>query len=183
MAFTADAALDLLRQAHAQERLAHGYLITGGTGSGKRELAKGLCTIVHGATAEPFQHQDVHLVEPESKSRRIVITQIRELEHSLHMRSLSGARKVGIIFDADRLVEAASNAFLKTLEEPPQNSLLLLLSSLPEVLPDTILSRCIEVPLQTVGRRACSACEARLLEALQSYSRSQVAGCRRSLAW
>src|ERR1700716_44730 len=63
------------------------------------------------------------------------------------MRSTAGRRKVVIITEADRLQPQAANAFLKTLEEPPANSLLLLLSALPEVLPDTILSRCIPIPL------------------------------------
>ena len=171
MAFSAEAALDLFRQAHAQERLAHAYLLAGPAESGKRRLASGLCEIVHGAKEEPFRHEDVHLVEPESKSRRIVVAQVRELERALQMRSSRGGRKVGIIFDADRLVEAASNAFLKTLEEPPQNCLLLLLTAMPELLPDTILSRCIEVPLRSAGVRQRSPAEARLVSALQDYSR------------
>src|SRR4029079_19432312 len=56
-------------------------------------------------------------------------------------------QKVVIIAEADRLQPQAANAFLKTLEEPPPNSLLLLLSALPEVLPDTIISPCIAIPL------------------------------------
>ena len=86
------------------------------------------------------------MAEPESKSRRIVIEQIRELEHALQMRSTNGRRKVVIISEADRLQPQAANAFLKTLEEPPSNSLLLLLTALPEALPDTIVSRCISIP-------------------------------------
>ena len=80
---------------------------------------------------------------PGSKSRRIVIDQIRGLEHALQMRAPDGRKKVAIISDADRLQPQAANAFLKTLEEPPNDSLLLLLSALPEALPDTILSRCL----------------------------------------
>ena len=170
MAFSAETALDLFRQAYAQDRLAHAYLIAGPFGSGKRKLAAGLCEIVHGATPEPFKHSDVQVVEPESKSRRIVVAQVRELERSLHMRSFRGGRKVGLIFDADRLVEAASNAFLKTLEEPPDESLLLLLTSMPELLPETILSRCIEVPLRSTDSPERSSGELRLVAALQAYS-------------
>ncbi len=88
------------------------------------------------------------MAEPESKSRRIVIEQIRELEHTLQMRAADGQKKIVIISEADRLQPQAANAFLKTLEEPPANSLLLLLSALPEALPDTIISRCnITIPL------------------------------------
>ncbi len=63
------------------------------------------------------------------------------------MRASGGRRKVAIVSDADRLQPQAANAFLKTLEEPPNDSLLLLLSALPEALPDTIRSRCIPIPL------------------------------------
>jgi len=63
------------------------------------------------------------------------------------MRAANSRRKVAIISNADRLGDAAANAFLKTLEEPPSDSLLLLLSGLPEALPETILSRCIAIPL------------------------------------
>ena len=80
-----------------------------------------------------------------------MIDQVRALEHALQMRSSGGHRKVAIVAEADRLQPQAANAFLKTLEEPPNDSLLLLLSSMPEVLPDTILSRCIAVPLARGG--------------------------------
>ena len=92
-------------------------------------------------------HPDVHTAEPESKSRRLRIEQTRALEKELLMRSLMGARKVAIIFEADRMTAEAANGFLKTLEEPPNHSLLLLTSDQPESLPETILSRCITVPL------------------------------------
>src|SRR3954471_7243653 len=149
MSFSRTDALGYLRRAHEQNRLAHAYLISGSPGSGKRQLAAELANLVNGTeTAEVFstRAREIFLAEPESKSRRIVIGQVRALEHALQMRA-SGPRKVAIISEADRLQPQAANAFLKTLEEPPNDSLLLLLSSMPEVLPDTILSRCIAVPL------------------------------------
>jgi DNA polymerase III subunit delta' len=150
MAFSRKAALGYLRRAHTQNRLAHAYLVTGPPGSGKREVAAGLASIVNGiAPHDVFsaKAREIFLAEPESKSRRIVIEQIRELEHALQMRSTNGNRKVAIVSEADRLQPQAANAFLKTLEEPPKDSLLLLLSALPEVLPDTIVSRCVAIPL------------------------------------
>ena len=119
---------------------------------------------------------DVYLVSPESKSRRIVIEQIRSLEHALQMRASDGRRKVGIIFEADRMVPQAANAFLKTLEEPPNNSLLLLLSSIPEILPETILSRCIEIPLTSPTDKALSMEEEELLELLDGLASVSTAG-------
>jgi len=155
MAFTRDSALEFLRRAEGQNRLAHAYLISGPIGSGKRSLAAEITSAVNGTKASDVfstAAREVFVAEPESKSRRIVVEQIRNLEHSLQMRaSAPGRRKVAIIADADRLQPQAANAFLKTLEEPPENSLLLLLSALPEALPDTILSRCIPIPLAGVN--------------------------------
>ena len=171
MAFTADEALDLLRKAHAQDRLAHAYLITGPVGSGKRQLAGQLAALILGDPRRiRWQSPDVHVVEPESKSRRILIEQIRELERELQMRSFFGGRKVGIIFDADRLNANAANAFLKTLEEPPGHSHLLLLSAHPDQLLETILSRCLEIPLRPTEPRAASPLQQRLIETLRSFA-------------
>jgi DNA polymerase-3 subunit delta' len=77
---------------------------------------------------------------------------------------------VAILPDADRLVTQAANAFLKTLEEPPKDSLLLLLSALPEALPETILSRCIVIPLATNGKRQSKNEEEKLVKLLQQAS-------------
>ena len=173
MAVTPKIALDYLAGAQKRSRLAHAYLITGGAGSGKRTLATKLAHLVNGA---PVDHifagsaPDVHLISPESKSRRIVIEQIRSLEHALQMRASDGRRKVGVIFEADRMVPQAANAFLKTLEEPPNNSLLILLSSIPEILPETILSRCIEISLASPTDNALSTEEEELLELLDSLA-------------
>lgn len=150
MSFSPEAALEYLRRAHDQNRLGHAYLISGAPGSGKRALAADLAGLVNNVPpGEVFstRAREVFVAEPESKSRRIVTEQVRHLEHSLQMRSSDGRRKVAIVSEADRLQPQAANAFLKTLEEPPANSLLILLSALPELLPDTILSRCITIPL------------------------------------
>ncbi|MEY2486452.1 MAG: polymerase subunit delta [Verrucomicrobiota bacterium] len=150
MAISRDKALAYLRRAHEQDRLGHAYLISGGAGSGKHALAADLTSLVNGTdSADVFstKARDVFVAEPESKSRRIVTEQVRNLEHALQMKASGSHRKVAIISEADRLQPQAANAFLKTLEEPPENSLLLLLTQLPEVLPDTILSRCISIAL------------------------------------
>jgi len=169
MAFTRSGAFEYLSRAHESGRLAHAYLISGAPGSGKRGLASDLSNFVTGGmTADVFASQPsgVYLAEPESKSRRIVIDQVRALEHALQMRSSGGRRKVAIVSEADRLQPQAANAFLKTLEEPPNDSLLLLLSSMPEALPDTILSRCIPVPLAAEEKAAPSAEEKELVDLL-----------------
>jgi DNA polymerase-3 subunit delta' len=67
----------------------------------------------------------------------------------------------------------AANAFLKTLEEPPSNSLLLLLSALPEALPDTIVSRCISIPLADNGQESELPERSELVELLRNTAREK----------
>jgi DNA polymerase-3 subunit delta' len=177
MAFTSDSALKFLRRADEQNRLAHAYLISGPLGSGKRSLAAEVASAVNGTKPNDVfttSAREVFVAEPESKSRRIVVEQIRNLEHSLQMRaSAPGRRKVAIIAEADRLQPQAANAFLKTLEEPPANSLLLLLSALPEALPDTILSRCIPIKLLAPQKKA-AAHDDELIEVLRRLAREKI---------
>ena len=175
MSFSADAAFDLLSRAYAQDRLAHAYLLVGPRGSGKRKLAANLAGMVTGSDTG-LGHPDVHTAEPESKSRRLRIDQTRALEKELQMRSLMGKRKVAIIFEADRMTAEAANGFLKTLEEPPNHSLLLLTSDQPESLPETILSRCITVPLSREHVEELTPAQLELLEAVGSLFRSQERG-------
>jgi len=176
MAFTRNGAFEYLTRAYERNRLGHAYLISGPPGSGKRGLASDLSNLLSGTqSANVFESPPpgVFFAEPESKSRRIVIDQIRALEHSLQMRSANGHRKIAIITDADRLQPQAANAFLKTLEEPPNDSLLLLLSSMPEVLPDTILSRCIAVPLAASEKAEASPEEEELVDLLGAAAGAQ----------
>lgn len=179
MAFSPETAFSYLSRAHEQSRLAHAYLISGGPGSGKRALAARLAHMVNGLAEEEVFAAGmgrIYVAEPESKSRRIVIEQIRNLEHSLQMRAEEGRRKVAIVCDADRLQPQAANAFLKTLEEPPNDSLLLLLSTLPEALPDTVISRCIPIPLAAPEDVMPSAEETELVELLASATSPQSNG-------
>src|SRR5205085_8874404 len=176
MAFTRKAAIGLLRRAHEQARLGHAYLISGPTGSGKRVVAAELASTVNGTDAGDVfssKAREICVAETESKARRILIEQIRELEHGLQMRASDGRRKVAIIVEADRLQPQAANAFLKTLEEPPSNSLLLLLSALPEALPDTIVSRCICIPLTGNGDETELPERTELVELLRDAAREK----------
>ena len=90
-------------------------------------------------------HPDVFWIRPESKSRVIRIEQIRDLLQTIYLKPTQAPFKVAILVAADRLNTQAANAFLKTLEEPPADSILILLSTEPQRLLETILSRCLRL--------------------------------------
>ncbi len=85
-------------------------------------------------------------IKPTSKLRQIVIDEIRELEHFLYLKT-NHQKKIGLIYHADRMTVQAQNAFLKTLEEPTPDTLLLLLTSNTNALLPTIRSRCHVISL------------------------------------
>ena len=168
MPFSKESAFEQLSESRRAGRLAHAYLLTGPAGSGKSWLAAHLAALLLKCSPESaLAHPDTHTVQPESKSRRIVIDQIRELEHSIQRRPLLASSKVAIIHDADRLQPQAANAFLKTLEEPPPGSLILLLSTRPKAILETARSRCIEIPLLEGTKRLPAAEEMAILAALK----------------
>jgi DNA polymerase-3 subunit delta' len=157
-------ARSLLQSAHDRGRLAHALILSGPAGSGKEELAAAMVTHLNGSGEEgadlwgdpvepvvkPLEELEgdlVRIVRPKSRSRRILVDEIRELEKPIYLSAPPGKWKVGIIRQADAMNEAASNAFLKTLEEPPPDCLLLLLTSAPARLLPTIRSRCVEISL------------------------------------
>jgi DNA polymerase III subunit delta' len=160
-----------LRRSLKHGRLAHAYLFAGPRGSGKEVVARALAKALnclkheHDCCAESAGrcescrrvdedvHPDVYWVRPESKSRRIQVDQMRELMKAVNLRSSMGGVKIGIIVDADCMNEAASNAFLKTLEEPPAQTVIILLSSEPQRLLPTILSRCLKISFSSTAGR------------------------------
>jgi DNA polymerase-3 subunit delta' len=160
MAFSFEQASGYLSAAKAQGRLAHTFLFSGPEGSGKRRLVADFFRTVNGNMADAA---DFHGIEPESRSRRILVDQIRELEASLRLHATRAKVKFGVVYEADRLMPQAANAFLKTLEEPPDHSMLILVTALPEALLDTIRSRCIEISLRAAGAKALTAEEAELV--------------------
>ena len=144
-------------------RLGHAYLFSGPTGVGKhtfaRELARSLlCETPAGqlqacgkcaacALVDAGTHPDLFLAARPEDKVEFPIELIRELIEHLALKPARGGRKVAIVDDADDLNAEAANAFLKTLEEPPPGSVLILIGGpSPERQFSTILSRC-----QTVG--------------------------------
>jgi DNA polymerase-3 subunit delta' len=166
-----------LQRRLANNRLAHALLFAGDALEdmelAARELAKAVncesptkqggcdrcdsCKKIDAPTPPGGQHPDVQWVRPESKLRIIKIEQTRELERSLQLKPTMGRMKVGVIVEADRLGREAANSFLKTLEEPPNCSLLLLLSAAPEQLLETVQSRCQRMQFGAAAREPVAA--------------------------
>jgi len=167
MPFTADEAFDLLSESRTRGRFAQAYLISGAKGSGKRKLIERIAGLLLGVTHDALKSADLHLVEPQMKTRVIGVDAIRELLGELQLSSLLGGAKIAIIQDADRMNTEAANALLRTLEEPSRNTHFFLLTEQPEQLLETILSRCIEVPLRSTELVSLTPRQQALLETLQ----------------
>jgi DNA polymerase-3 subunit delta' len=98
------------------------------------------------------QHPDLIRVHPTEDSKQLRIEQVRELSQGLSLTSHQGGYKVAILSPADSMNRFAANALLKTLEEPPQRTLLILVASQPSRLPATILSRCQKLKVRAPTR-------------------------------
>jgi DNA polymerase-3 subunit delta' len=143
---------DVLWRALRNNRLAHAYLFSGPEGVGKRLLALALVRTIFCAEqracgecpacrkVDHHNHPDLHILEPDGNS--IKIEQIRNLQRDLNLRPYEATRKVCLIEAAEAMTVGAANALLKTLEEPRGDTLLILLSSHPQRLLETIRSRC-----------------------------------------
>jgi DNA polymerase-3 subunit delta' len=168
-------AVQLLQRSLARQRLGHAYLFSGDDLEHlelvARTLAKTLnCQDQHESKTVPGapdscdqclscrkiegrNHPDVQWVRPESKSRVITIDQMRDLMQTIFLKPTEAEYKVAVIVAADRLNTQAANAFLKTLEEPPQRSVLILLTTEPGRILETILSRCLRLSFSAESER------------------------------
>jgi DNA polymerase-3 subunit delta' len=176
-------AVRLLQRGLENDRLAHAYLFTGSDlgelENFARALAKALTceqpphrspgglpldccdACVSCRKVDGDLHPDVLWVRPALKTRQISIGQFvqrknsppRPLLPAIYVKPTQAAYKVGIIAGADRMTEEASNSFLKTLEEPPADSVFILLSEDPQRMIETILSRCQRLNLSGESAR------------------------------
>src|ERR1035437_514524 len=169
--------VQLLQRSLARGRLGHAYLFTGHHLEELEALARTLAKTLN--CQNPVQinnvatdccdnclncrkisddlHADVHWARPESKSRVITIDQTRELTREIQLKPTETGYKIAIISGADRLNVQAANAFLKTLEEPPKKSVLILLSTEPSRILETILSRCLRLDFSAETARSLTA--------------------------
>jgi DNA polymerase-3 subunit delta' len=130
-----------LRRARAEGRMPHAVLLTGADGALLAAAAEQLASL-HLEEADPLSHPDCRVLRPAKKSRRISIDNTLEVVAALRLSSLT-PRRVVIVNEPDRFLSESANAFLKTLEEPPPGTLIVLqTTNYYRVLP-TILSRCM----------------------------------------
>jgi DNA polymerase-3 subunit delta' len=133
-------------------RLAHAILLKGEDLALLESVALALAGAVLEAPGNPEKHPDYFTLRPAKKSRSIAVGKrrentpntVRRLINDLNQTSNQGGYKVAVIHEADRMNAQAANAFLKTLEEPPRQTLILLLSTRPYELMETIRSRCFQ---------------------------------------
>ncbi len=161
-----DRPIEIIKEHISQSRLGHAYLFCGPEGVGKKLSAKTLAKAVNCLKldndscdicpsclkVDKNQHPDVHFLDDsisenslaaaQLDTKSIKIDDIRNLQKKANLRPYEGKIKVFIIDNAHNLTPAAANALLKILEEPPQYSLIILISSKVSVLFKTIISRC-----------------------------------------
>ncbi len=144
-----------LRNAIREGRIAHAYLFSGPRGTGKTSTARILAKAVNCLNPDPDQRPDntcpvctainegrlVDLVEMDAASHTSV-DHIRELIERVHFAPTEARYKVYVIDEAHMLSNAAFNALLKTLEEPPPHVIFILATTEPHKIPETVLSRC-----------------------------------------
>jgi len=187
--------IEQLQRAIRNDRVAHSYLFWGTEGIGKKwaalQFAKTLNCLAEGAVPEDacdhciscrkidhHLHPDVLLIEPENQT--IKKEQVLQMQRELSYRPYEGRRRVCILTAADRMAPNMSNTLLKTLEEPPLHTVIILLANHPRLLLPTILSRCQPIrfnPLPVslvsrwlVDRKEWEESEAHLLASLSEGS-------------
>ncbi len=164
-----DRAVSLLQRSLEREALAHAYLLVGPPHVGKMTLALELAQAVNCGVAEPpcgecascqrialGKHADVQIIglagngdSPEAGSRtEIGIARIRDVMHSANLPPFEGRSRVFIVDGAEQMSTEAANCLLKTLEEPADGVIFVLLTTNDRLLPATVVSRCqrLELP-------------------------------------
>ena len=151
-----------LNKALRSGRIPNAYLFHGQESVGKKFTAIEVCKALNCETLSPVDscdkcssclkiekgiHPDLFMLEPTkispaAKRATIRIEEVRELQKKLVYLPYEGNTKVAIINNAERMTPAAANSFLKTLEEPPSKTLIILIASNPHQLLPTVVSRC-----------------------------------------
>jgi DNA polymerase-3 subunit delta' len=156
--------IDMLRAHQARGRLAHAYCFIGEEGIGKASLARALAEelllgegqpsrlAVHPDYWEDDRLEAISIDEIRFHPERGAPSHDQSLQQFLSLRPFVASCRVALLANAERMTEAAQNCLLKTLEEPPPNTVLVLTTAYPDHLLPTVLSRCQIVGLSSVSR-------------------------------
>jgi DNA polymerase III subunit delta' len=148
--------VEVFRRSVRSGKTPHSYIFEGIPGCGRRKTALALIQALYCTAVEDDacgvcsscrkiagnNHGDIHFVEPLPDKRDISVEQLRELQRELSLRPYEAPRKACIMEPAERMSVNAANSLLKTLEEPPGNALIILLTENADMLLPTIRSRC-----------------------------------------
>ncbi|HPH52249.1 MAG TPA: hypothetical protein PK921_01950 [Candidatus Portnoybacteria bacterium] len=137
--------LKFLKNAAKNGKLAHAYLFYNGV---NQEMMNTALEFAEFLKTDKF---DILCIAPKEDKKEIIINQIKEIKKHLTLSPYNSFYKFAIINNAETMNIEASNALLKTLEEPTGNTILILVTSLPDLLPKTILSRLQEVRFKSVS--------------------------------
>jgi DNA polymerase-3 subunit delta' len=159
-----------IRNSFESGRLAHAYVIVGSPRGNALQFAESFLKLLYCEGSpkpcnectncrriEGHKHVDTLWIEPQSKSRQILADDIRTLIQRMSQTAFEDGWKAGIIVSADCMNANSENALLKTLEEPPPKSILLLITDSPQSLLPTIISRCQKIVLSEGGAGAMDA--------------------------
>jgi len=173
-----DAAVAAIEQ--AASRPTHAYLVVGPRGVGALDAARGLASALIDPTRPSYvvdrvargRHPDVIEFEPEGVTYKLH-EEVREgIIAEANRSPLESERKVVIVLDAERLRDDAMNALLKTIEEPPERTVMMLVTPAPDDLLETVRSRCRRIDLPSVSDEEV---EALLVEASVDTPTAQLA--------
>lgn len=183
---------EFLRTSVKSGRVSQSYLFCGPIGAGKLQaafaLAKALlcenggddtCDIC--ARISRKKHPDVHFYQPESANGQYLVEQVRDVVADVMLAPIQADKKIYILDRADRMTDSAANAFLKTLEEPPDDVVIILLASSREGVLPTIVSRCQVVPFRTVPASEAAKIVAQNTGASFEMSRMAIEACGGSM--
>lgn len=151
-----DRIIEVFRRSLRSGKLAHSYIFEGVQGCGRRKTALafiqalfcdlrgddacGICPSCRKVASG--NHADIHILGPLPDKRDISVDQIREFQRELNLRPYEAPRKACLIEPADRMNANSANSLLKTLEEPPGDAIIILITENADILLQTIRSRC-----------------------------------------
>lgn len=161
--------VEKLKTSFAAGTNVHAYMLCGPRGTGKKSIAR-LCAMTalcRGEGAKPCgvcgpcrrvlsdTHPDVHTVLPEKGKQTIGVSVLRDVLAEVGVKSFEASAKVLVFPEAERMTPAAQNCLLKTLEEPPQDTVFFLITEQPGSLLPTIVSRCRVIRFHPLSQEDC----------------------------